>query len=146
MQQQKFTVRARHFLPGFFSAWLALALALPTHAQNEAVVATSHPLASQAGMKMLQSGGNAMDAAAAIQFALNVVEPQSSGIGGGAFILIYRAQSHEVIFLDARETAPQGANPKQFMGHGFEENSTSGVAVGVPGTLAGFDLALKQYG
>lgn len=144
MQQLKFTVQARHFLPGFFSVMLLLVL--PAFAQNEAVVATSHPLASRAGMSMLQAGGNAVDAAAAIQFALNVVEPQSSGIGGGAFILIYHAATHQIIFLDARETAPKHAQSDQLLGRSFAQNSTQGVSVGVPGTLAGFDLALKKYG
>ncbi|NDU92924.1 MAG: gamma-glutamyltransferase, partial [Ferrovum sp.] len=76
------------------------------HAQGEAVIAASHPLAAEAGATILQQGGNAIDAAAAIQFALNVVEPQSSGIGGGAFLIIHLAKTHETVVLDAREVAP----------------------------------------
>ena len=116
------------------------------HAQGEAVVAASHPLAAQAGAAILQQGGNAVDAAAAIQFALNVVEPQSSGIGGGAFILVYLAKTHETVVLDARETAPAAASADQFARHTFEENSVNGIAVGVPGTLAGFAEAERRWG
>ncbi|MDE1891637.1 MAG: gamma-glutamyltransferase [Betaproteobacteria bacterium] len=110
------------------------------------VVSTSHPLATEAGLSILRSGGNAIDAAAAVQFALNVVEPQSSGIGGGAFILVYLAKTHQVYAIDARESAPQMATPDQFMGHSFAQNSTSGVSVGVPGTLAGFNAIVTQWG
>ena len=116
------------------------------HAQGEAVIAASHPLAAQAGATLLQQGGNAVDAAAAIQYALNVVEPQSSGIGGGAFLLIYLARTHETVILDAREAAPAAATPDQFSHHNFEENSINGIAVGVPGTLAGFAEAQRRWG
>jgi len=115
-------------------------------AQGEAVIAASHPLAAEAGASILQQGGNAVDAAAAIQFALNVVEPQSSGIGGGAFLLIYLAKTHETVILDAREVAPAAATPDQFVHHTFEENSVNGIAVGVPGTLAGFAEAQRRWG
>lgn len=146
MQQKKFTAQARPFWSGFFSVILLFGFCAPLWAQDEAVVATSHPLATRAGMEMLRQGGNAVDAAAAIQFALNVVEPQSSGIGGGAFIMVYLAKTGEIVFLDARETAPHRAHPQQLVGQSFEDNSTHGVSVGVPGTLAGFDYALKKWG
>ncbi|MDE2424197.1 MAG: gamma-glutamyltransferase [Betaproteobacteria bacterium] len=110
------------------------------------VVSSSHPLATEAGLSILRAGGNAVDAAAAVQFALNVVEPQSSGIGGGAFILVYMAKTHQVYAVDARESAPQMASTDQFMGHSFAENSSSGIAVGVPGTLAGFNALITQWG
>ncbi len=113
---------------------------------DRAVLAVSHPLAAQAGLEMLREGGNAIDAAAAIQFALNVVEPQSSGIGGGAFLMVYIAREHRTYVLDARETAPAGATADQFVGRDFRQNSTSGLAVGVPGTLAGFSGALRRWG
>jgi gamma-glutamyltranspeptidase/glutathione hydrolase len=116
------------------------------HAQGEAVIATSHPLAAEAGAAILRQGGNAVDAAAAIQFALNVVEPQSSGIGGGAFLLIYLARTHETVVLDAREVAPAAATPDQFVHHTFDENSVNGISVGVPGTLAGFAEAERRWG
>lgn len=121
-------------------------LAKPPRAAEEAVVAASHPLAAEAGARILRAGGNALDAAAAVQFALNVVEPQSSGLGGGAFVLIYLAKTGQTIALDAREQAPHRATADQFAGHDFEENSTNGIAVGVPGTLAGFAQMQHRWG
>jgi gamma-glutamyltranspeptidase/glutathione hydrolase len=117
-----------------------------TWAQGEAVVSASHPLAAQAGAEILRKGGNAVDAAAAIQFALNVVEPQSSGIGGGAFIVVHDRASGDTHMLDARESAPAAATPDQFAGHDFQNNSVNGIAVGVPGTLAGFAEAQAKWG
>jgi gamma-glutamyltranspeptidase/glutathione hydrolase len=70
------------------------------------VVSVSNPLAAEVGARVLQDGGNAVDAAAAIQFALNVVEPESSGIGGGGFMMIHLAKTNETFFIDlARESA-----------------------------------------
>jgi gamma-glutamyltranspeptidase/glutathione hydrolase len=114
------------------------------------VVAVSHPLAAEAGARMLGDGGNAIDAAVAIQAALNVVEPQSSGIGGGGFMMIHLARSGRTVIVDSREEAPAAATPDMFAPSGtalgFEEASTSGLAVGVPGTLAGMALALERWG
>ncbi len=110
------------------------------------VVAVSHPLAAEAGAAMLRRGGNAIDAAAAIQFVLNVVEPQSSGIGGGGFMMIYLAAEDRVVIVDSRETAPAAAGADMFAGMDFDQASTSGVSVGVPGTLAGIDMALERWG
>src|SRR5690242_3792531 len=70
------------------------------------VVSVSHPLAADAGARMLERGGNAIDAAVAIQAALNVVEPQSSGIGGGGFMMIHLARSGRTFIVDTREEAP----------------------------------------
>lgn len=106
---------------------------------------TSEPLAAQIGADILRQGGNAIDAAAAVQFALNVLEPQSSGIGGGAFIIVHLAKKKETIVVDARETAPAAAEPDMFVGQSFGVRSTSGLAVGVPGTLAGFNEALDDW-
>ncbi len=113
---------------------------------GEAVIATSHPLAAEAGAWALERGGDAVDAAAAIQFALDVVEPQSSGIGGGAFFLVYRAATHQVYALDAREVAPRADTPDQFSRLNYLEASTSGIAVGVPGTLAGVEALRRRWG
>ncbi|NDU85708.1 MAG: gamma-glutamyltransferase [Ferrovum sp.] len=115
-------------------------------AQGTAVVATSHPLATQAGAWALQQGGDAVDAAAAIQYALNVVEPQSSGLGGGAFMVIYRAATRQVYALDAREIAPAVATADQFARLDYYPASISGLAVGVPGTLAGFEALRQRWG
>jgi gamma-glutamyltranspeptidase/glutathione hydrolase len=95
---------------------------------------------------VLAQGGNAFDAAAAIQFALNVVEPQSSGLGGGAFMVAYLAKEQRVVVLDGREKAPAAATPTMFGTLGFEDASTTGISVGVPGTLQLFSTALRQWG
>ena len=113
---------------------------------TKAVVAVSNPLAAKAGLDMLSAGGNAIDAAAAIQFALNVVEPQSSGIGGGGFMLVYVAKENKVYAIDSREKAPAKATPTMFGSLGFEDASVTGISVGVPGTLRGVDTALKNWG
>jgi gamma-glutamyltranspeptidase/glutathione hydrolase len=110
------------------------------------VIAVSHPLAAQVGADVLAQGGNAFDAAAAIQFALNVVEPQSSGLGGGAFMVAYVAKEGRVVVLDGREKAPAAATPTMFGKLSFEDASTTGISVGVPGTLQLFGTALKQWG
>ena len=132
--------------------WLLLcilsspALAAPPNG----VVAVSHPAAAAAGARMLAQGGNAVDAAAAVQFALNVVEPQSSGIGGGGFMLIHLARTGETVIVDSRERAPAAASADMFAPDGlsmpFQQASTSGVSVGVPGTLRGVDTALRRWG
>ena len=118
-------------------------------ASPDGVVAVSHPAAAAAGARMLAQGGNAIDAAAAVQFALNVVEPQSSGIGGG-FMMIHLARTGETFIADSRERAPAAASADMFAPGGtpmpFPQASTSGLAVGVPGTLRGVDTALRRWG
>ena len=115
------------------------------------MVSSAHRLASLAGLEILQKGGNAIDAAAAVQFALNVVEPQNSGIGGGAFIMIYWAEEDRVVAIDAREEAPARYHERVFFGPGgevipFSDRRTGGNAAGVPGTLAGFAKAVEMFG
>jgi gamma-glutamyltranspeptidase/glutathione hydrolase len=146
----------RSFLP-----LLLLSLAVPVSADRPSatpgvprgqkgtrfgVVAVSHPLAAHAGALMLEQGGNAIDAAAAIQFALNVVEPQYSGIGGGGFMMIHLARTGETFAVDGREEAPAAADPDMFGTLSFTAASTSGISVGVPGTLAAFTTALARWG
>ena len=117
---------------------------------RQGVVSVSHPLAAEAGARVLERGGNAIDAAAAIQFMLNVVEPQFSGIGGGGFMMIHLAKTNETFAIDGREKAPASATPTMFLFTGvspaqlFGLASTSGIAVGVPGTLKVIDTALKN--
>lgn len=139
-------------LPSFFVRWFApwLLAAAALAAPPDGVVAVSHPAAAAAGARMLAAGGNAIDAAAAIQFALNVVEPQSSGIGGGGFMMVHLAKTGETLIVDSRERAPADARADQFAPDGaplpFALASTSGLAVGVPGTVRGVDAALKRWG
>ncbi len=110
------------------------------------VVAVSNPLAAKVGSDILAAGGNAIDAAVAIQFALNAVEPQSSGIGGGGFMMIHLAKENRTFYIDAREKAPAAATPTMFGSLNFEPASTSGIAVGVPGAVRGVTTALRNWG
>jgi gamma-glutamyltranspeptidase/glutathione hydrolase len=117
---------------------------------DEGMVASSDPRASGIGADVLEAGGNAVDAAVAVQFALNVVQPHTSGIGGGGFMLVYDAGEDELYSVDNRERAPFGATPDMFLENGepipFDERITLGQAVGVPGTLKACDIALKRFG
>jgi gamma-glutamyltranspeptidase/glutathione hydrolase len=132
--------------------WLALCLLSSSvlAASPDGVVSAPHPAAAAAGARMLASGGNAIDAAAAVQFALNVVEPQSSGIGGGGFMMVHLAKTNQTFIVDSRERAPGKARADMFAPDGlampFPLASTSGLAVGVPGTLRGVDTALRRWG
>jgi gamma-glutamyltranspeptidase / glutathione hydrolase len=115
------------------------------------MVVAAHPLAADAGIAMLRKGGSAVDAAIAAQMVLNVVEPQSSGIGGGAFILTWDAASKELLNFDGRETAPAGATPELFLDPegrplAREAAMESGRSVGAPGVLAALKLAHDRYG
>lgn len=123
------------------------------HAMVEAahfMVATAHPLATQAGLSILDQGGSASDAAIAAQLVLNLVEPQSSGIGGGAFIVVYDAAQQRVRAYDGRETATAAARSDRFMRDGesipFWDAVNSGLSVGTPGLLGVLDLVHRQHG
>lgn len=104
------------------------------------MIVTANPLATEAGYKILEKGGSAVDAAVAAQLVLGLVEPQSSGLGGGAFMLHYDAKTKELVTYDARETAPQLASPYLFQKNGepmeFFDAVVGGRSVGVPGTPA----------
>ncbi|MFB9757160.1 gamma-glutamyltransferase [Ectobacillus funiculus] len=118
---------------------------------TEGIVSASHPLAAEAGKKILEQGGNAVDAAAAIQLSLNVVEPMMSGIGGGGFMMIYRKDENKITMLDSREMAPENVTPELFLDEKgqpvpFNERHTTGKAVAVPGTIKGVEAALEKYG
>ncbi|MFN4097135.1 MAG: gamma-glutamyltransferase, partial [Sphingomonas sp.] len=84
--------------------------------ERQAFVAAAHPLAVEAGLNVLRKGGSAVDAAVAVQAMLSLVEPQSSGLGGGAFMVRYDAKTRAVTVYDGRETAPAGATPDMLMG------------------------------
>src|SRR5579859_1108959 len=131
---------------------VAAALSRPTHAPH-AIVTSVHELASRAGVEMLQSGGNAVDAAIATGFALAVVHPQAGNLGGGGFLLLRNATG-ETHFIDFREKAPAAASENMYLdAHGNvlpEANKDSSLvgyrAVGVPGSVAGLVYAEKKYG
>src|ERR1700674_5077285 len=114
-------------------------------------VAAANPLAVDAGLEILGEGGNAIDAAVAVQAMLGLVEPQSSGIAGGAFLLYYDAHTRKVSAVDGRERAPAGAQPDMFLDeHGkplpFVEAVRSGRSTGVPGAIAMLYAAHKKLG
>jgi gamma-glutamyltranspeptidase / glutathione hydrolase len=109
------------------------------------VVATESPAAARVGRGVLESGGNAVDAAVATVFALNVARPQSCGIGGGGF-MVYRSRTGRTDTLDFRETAGAAATPTMFTGPGLHKTFTGHLTVGVPGVVAGMAAALNRYG
>jgi gamma-glutamyltranspeptidase/glutathione hydrolase len=111
---------------------------------RQGVVTAANPYGAEAGARVLEQGGNAIDAAVAIAYALNVVEPQSAGIGGGGFMMIHLAGSGQTITVDSREKAPAGALRDMFVG--VPNASLQGVAVGVPGMVRGTALALQNWG
>ncbi len=118
---------------------------------GQAFVTAAHPMAVQAGLAVLRRGGDAVDAAVAVQTMLGLVEPQSSGLGGGAFMLRYDAGTREIAVYDGREVAPAGATPDMFMGAdgkpiGFRDAVLSGRATGVPGAVAMLHLAHQRHG
>ena len=115
------------------------------------MVATANPHATRVGYEVLASGGSAIDAAVAVQIMLNLVEPQSSGIGGGAFLVYWDAGAGKLITLDGRETAPAAATPDYFLAQdgnpkGYWESVVGGRSVGVPGTLRLLEVAHKMHG
>jgi gamma-glutamyltranspeptidase/glutathione hydrolase len=118
---------------------------------RHALVASANPLATEAGLATLRAGGSAADAAVAMQAVLGLVEPQSSGLGGGAFISFYDAKTRRVSAYNGRETAPAGAGPDLFLGEDgkplpFFKAVLSGRSTGVPGAVAALALLQHQHG
>jgi gamma-glutamyltranspeptidase/glutathione hydrolase len=136
--------------PALLAALLALsAYALTPEAGRHGMVASSEPLASQAGVEILQAGGNAVDAAVAVGFTLAVTFPQAGNLGGGGFMLIRMAHG-DAIMVDYREQAPAAATRGMYQdaqGNLIPGASTTGArAAGIPGTVMGLALAEEKYG
>jgi len=114
------------------------------------LISTANPLASEAGREMLRAGGSATDAAIAAQLVLGLVEPQSSGLGGGAFLLHWNAREKKLLAYDGRESAPAAATPDRFMRGGkpmdFDAAVRSGLSVGTPGLVRLMEHAHKRHG
>lgn len=139
------------FLFAVFAVVTAIHAPDVTFAQRIAsgLVVSDSELATQAGMEILKRGGNAVDAAIATAFALSVVDQASSGLGGGGFMVIYDAKARRAHALDFRETAPEGVHKELYMKDGKAVPSasvTGGLAVAVPGEVAGLIQAFKQFG
>jgi gamma-glutamyltranspeptidase/glutathione hydrolase len=123
----------------------------PASQAQRQMVATANPIATQIGLEILRRGGNAVDAAIAVQLALNVVEPQASGIGGGGLLMYWNAADKSLHYFDGRETAPAGAAPTMFLDEDgkplpFAQAVASGRSVGVPGTIRLLETIHKRYG
>lgn len=142
----------------FLSLLLALLLPLgvsardvrPADAPPGHAVASAHALATEAGMDVLHDGGNAFDAAVAVSAVLSVVEPISSGIGGGGFFLLHDARTGKDVFVDARETAPASATPERYLtaaGEFDRDRAENGPwSSGIPGLPAAFVHLAERYG
>ena len=122
----------------------------PAHAKHY-MVAAAHPLAVEAGLSMLDNGGNAVDAAIAAQLVLNLVEPHASGLGGGAYLLFYYARRNAIRAYDGRETAPEAVTPALFTAPdgkpmAFDDAVIGGRAVGVPGVPRLLELSHARHG
>lgn len=153
-----------NLLPRILAPLLALAVAGPAMADparlapermavyaRRQMVAAAHPAAATAGLEILRSGGSALDAAIAVQMVLGLVEPQSSGIGGGAFLIHWSAAERRLVTWDGRETAPAATKPDQFLGPDgrplrFMEAVVGGLSVGVPGAVRMLEAAHRRDG
>jgi gamma-glutamyltranspeptidase/glutathione hydrolase len=139
-------VAARDVVP----ADKAAAAAAEAHASHKGAIASAYPLATDAGQEILAAGGNAFDAAVAVSAALAVVEPTSSGLGGGGFYLLHRQADGFETMLDAREKAPAAASRDMYLdadGNPIPNASTRGaLAAGIPGEPAAFEYLARKYG
>ncbi len=135
----------------FFAFLLLAPLALPAQAQNVGTAASAHPEATKAGFEILQAGGSAADAAMAMMLALTVVEPQSSGIGGGGFLLHHDGKRGWIETIDGREIAPSAAKVDRFLDkdgkpEGFRASVPGGKSVGIPGNMRLMEKAHRKWG
>jgi gamma-glutamyltranspeptidase/glutathione hydrolase len=138
----------------FAAVFAALAIVSQADADTVAkhhMVAAANPYAAQAGLDMLRAGGSAVDAAIATQAVLGLVEPESSGLGGGAFLVLFDPATNTVTTFDGRETAPASATPEMFLDANGQVRPKGqvipgGLSVGVPGVIAMLEMAHKKYG
>jgi gamma-glutamyltranspeptidase/glutathione hydrolase len=137
---------------GTSSANVVNAKIKPTPSKSKGMVAAANPLASRAGVEILEAGGSAIDAAIAIQAMLGLVEPQSSGLGGGAFMVVYDPKTAKVWSYNGREKAPGAASPDMFLDPQtkqpipYRNGIASGVSTGVPGVITMLQKAHQDYG
>lgn len=130
----------------------ALALTvLPSLAAAQGVTSTADPRATEAGRQILHDGGSAADAAMAMMLVLTLVEPQSSGVGGGGFLVYHDAETDQTGTINGREMAPAGARPERFLGpdgkpRGYNDVIPGGLSVGVPGNVRLMEMAHKKWG
>ena len=121
----------------------------PVYAEH-GIVASQEALATNVGLDILKRGGNAVDAAVAVGFALAVTLPQAGNLGGGGFMLVHLAKTGETVAIDYREKAPLAASRDMFLDAEGNADSKlsllSGLSSGVPGTVAGLSMALERYG
>ena len=112
------------------------------------MVSSAHPLATRAGVEILEGGGNAFDAAVAVGAALNVVEPMMSGVGGYGATVVYDAEAGETRFLETGSRTPESLDPSIFRPPtpGYQENRCGGPVVSTPGNLNAWELMWEEYG
>ncbi|NGP53428.1 gamma-glutamyltransferase [Thioalkalivibrio sp. XN8] len=131
-------------------AWAGAAFGQAPATPGQAAIASAHPLATRAGMEVLKAGGNAFDAAVAVSAALGVVEPFSSGLGGGGFWLLHVAEDGRQVVVDARETAPGEATADMYLDEQHEPvpglSLNGPLAAGIPGAPAALAHVSEQYG
>src|SRR5687767_4030516 len=132
------------------AALFVFAISCEAQSAKRFMVAAAHPLAAEAGAEVLKRGGSAVDAAIAVQMMLGLVEPESSGIGGGAFMLHWSEAEKKLRTYDGRETAPAAAKPDRFLKDekplSFLDAALGGQSVGVPGVLRMLELAHARHG
>ena len=134
-----------------FATFSLFVVAIPSLAVAQGVISSADPRATEAGREILHQGGSAADAAVAMVAVLTLVEPQSSGIGGGGFMVYHSAGDGSISTIDGRETAPAAAKPDRFLGpdgkpRGYMDVIPGGLSVGVPGNVRLMEMAHKKWG